>query len=230
MKRLDGAAAARPWVSLNAAMTLDGRIAAADRRKFTLSSREDRRRMAALRDDIDAVIIGAGTLRSEDPPPFVREQKRPGRGREAPFTWVIVTRSLDIPPASRILRSRQVRVVVAAPETSRAGADPDLGRRAEIWRIGREQVDLPALLGRLAAGGARRVVVEGGGKTNFAFLEAGLVDELFVTLCPFILGGAGAPTLADGAGYGHGPMRLELLGLERQAEEIFLHYRCRKGG
>jgi riboflavin-specific deaminase-like protein len=218
----------RAWVSLNVAMAFDGRIAGADRRKFTLSSREDRRRMAALRDRADAVVIGAGTLRSENPPPFVREQQRPGRGRTAPFTWVILTRTLDLPSASRLLRSREVRVVVAAPEGAPAGADAGLGPRVEVWRVGRSQVDLPSLIGRLAAAGARRIVVEGGGRTNFAFLAAGLVDEIFVTLCPFILGGADAPTLADGAGFGAEPMRLELVALERQADEIFLHYRCRK--
>jgi riboflavin-specific deaminase-like protein len=228
MKAREAAERMRPWVSLNAAATYDGRIAGADRRKFMLSSREDRRRMAALRDEADAVVIGAGTLRAEDPPPFVREQKRPGRGREKPFTWVIVTRTLELPPGSRILRSTEVRVVVAAPEEARAGTEPDLGPRAEIWRVGRNQVDLAALLARLAGGGVRRIVVEGGGMTYFAFLEAGLVDEIFVTLCPFILGEARGPTLADGVGFGPEPMRLDLLGLERRADEIFLHYRCRK--
>jgi riboflavin-specific deaminase-like protein len=228
MKEREAAARQRPWVSLNAAATLDGRIAGADRRRFTLSSREDRRRMAALRNEADAVIIGAGTLRAEDPPPFVREQKRPGRDRKTPFTWVILTRTLDLPTRSRLLRSREVRVVVAAPQGSRPAADPALGPRVEVWRVGREEVDPTALLERLAGAGAKRVVLEGGAKTNFAFLAAGLVDEIFVTLCPFVLGGLKAPTLADGPGFAGGALRLDLLGLERRADEIFLHYRCRR--
>lgn len=220
--------AARPWVSINAAVTLDGKIATPDRRRFDLSSREDRRRMAALRDAAQAVIVGAGTLRAEDPPPYIREQKHPRPASDPAFTWVVLTRTLDLPSDGRVLRSDEVAKIVVAPEHAPV-ARADLERRAEVWRLGREEVDLAALLDRLAQRGARRVVVEGGGEVNFAFLKAGLVDEVYVTVCPFILGGAGAPTLAGGPGLGAGgPLPLELVEVERRGGEIFLHYRCRR--
>jgi 2,5-diamino-6-(ribosylamino)-4(3H)-pyrimidinone 5'-phosphate reductase len=211
-------------------VTLDGKIATAERRKFDLSSREDRRRMAALRDSAGALIVGAGTLRAEDPPPFVRGQKRPGKGRRGPFAWVILTRSLEVPAASRVLRSDEIEKIIVAPEGAGTEAQERALRAvAEVWRIGRGGVDLAALLGRLRERGIRRVVVEGGGEVNFSFLEAGLVDEVFVTLCPYLLGGAGAPTLADGAGFSNASApRLVLLGLERAAGEVFLHYRCER--
>jgi len=211
-------------------VTLDGKIATAERRKFDLSSREDRRRMAALRDSAGALIVGAGTLRAEDPPPFVRGQKRPGKGRCGPFAWVILTRSLEVPAASRVLRSDEIEKIIVAPEGAGTEAQEHALRAvAEVWRIGRGEIDLAALLGRLRERGIRRVVVEGGGKVNFSFLQAGLVDEVYVTLCPYLLGGAAAPTLADGAGFSNASApHLALLGLERVEEEVFLHYRCER--
>lgn len=220
----------RPRVALNAAITLDGKIAGADRLKFDLSSHEDRMRMGVLRDQAGVVIVGAGTLRSEDPPPFVRGQNRnPGTAAPA-FTWVILTRSLDVPVQSKVLSSEEVRTIVVAPSrTSNPGKEVDLGRRAEIWRLGESEIDLSALLARLSERGHRQVLVEGGGEVNFSFLRAGLVDELHVTLCPYVLGGTTAPTLANGAGFGAAaPLKLELMKLERVGEEIFLKYHCRR--
>lgn len=243
----------RPWISLNAAITLDGKIATAERRKFVLSSREDRRRMAALRDAAQAVILGAGTLRSENPPPFVREQKRAADRGGSPFTWVILTRTLDLPAQARVLRSSEVGKIIVAPERASgagpaagspgagprrtAGGAPDLtvgdattlAASAEVWRLGRQEIDLPALLERLVERGVRRAVLEGGGQLNFSFLQAGLVDEIFLTLCPYVLGGAAAPTVADGAGFEPSAApALKLIEMERVGAELFLHYRCQR--
>lgn len=220
----------RPRVALNAAITLDGKIAAADRLKFDLSSHEDRMRMGVLRDQAGVVIVGAGTLRSEDPPPFVRGQNHtPGTDRPA-FTWVILTRSLDVPVQSKVVSSEEVRTIVVAPSrASNPGKETALGRRAEIWHLGDSEIDLSALLGRLSECGYRRVLVEGGGEVNFSFLSAGLVDELHVTLCPYVLGGKTAPTLAGGAGFGAAvPLELELVKMERVGDELFLQYHCHR--
>ena len=82
-----------------------------------------------------------------------------------------------------------------------------------------------ALLDRLEERGARRVLVEGGGALNAAFVEAGLVDELFVTIAPALLGGGAAPTPVDGAGLGMGErMRLALESVREVDGELFCHY------
>ncbi len=220
----------RPRVALNAAITLDGKIAAADRLKFDLSSHEDRMRMGVLRDQAGVVIVGAGTLRSEDPPPFVRGQNRTPRTDGPAFTWVILTRSLDVPVQSKVLVSEEVRTIIVMPSrVLNPGKETDLSRRAEIWRLGDSEIDLAALLGRLSECGYQRVVIEGGGEVNFSFLSAGLVDDLHVTLCPYVLGGKTAPTLAGGAGFGAAaPLELELVKMERVGEELFLQYHCRR--
>ncbi|MEE9217710.1 MAG: dihydrofolate reductase family protein [Acidobacteriota bacterium] len=223
---------ARPRVALNAAVTLDGKIADATRHKFDLSSRGDRRCMAVLREAAGVVIVGAGTLRAEDPPPFVRGQRRAPRAAGQRFTWVILTRSLRVPIDSRILKSEAIRKIVVAPaRAGTAAAARRLRSRAELWRLGKRQVDLVALLRRLHRLGFRRVVVEGGGEVNFSFLEAGLVDDIYVTLCPYLLGGSGAPTLVDGRGFAaQQASKLRLVGHQRRGAEIFLHYRCRSSG
>jgi riboflavin biosynthesis pyrimidine reductase len=122
------------------------------------------------------------------------------------------------------MRSREVAKILVAPRRAAAGPPAPA---AEVWRIGEEQVNISRLLARLAQRGFRRVVVEGGGEVNYSFLEAGLVDEIRVTLCPFLLGGASAPTLAGGTGFASSEaLPLRLVRMERRRGEIFLCYRC----
>jgi riboflavin biosynthesis pyrimidine reductase len=111
--------------------------------------------------------------------------------------------------------------VIATPESATvAGVDG-----VEIWRCGEKRVEPGELLQRLGERGADRVLVEGGGETNAAFVAAGLVDEVYVTIAPALLGGSGAPTPVDGDGFGLGEKRrLHLLSVNRVDDELFCHY------
>ena len=221
----------RPFVYINMAMSADGKITSAGREYPRLTSDLDRVTMDRLRAEADALVVGAGTLRADDPPLRVRDPAmqayRGSLGKPQGLVRVAVTASGAVDTASRFFEDEPgcVRIVatVATADADRLAA---IEGRAELWRLGRDRVDLRALLERLAQRGAERVLVEGGGELNWCFVKDDLVDELYLTLAPTLLGGREAPTLLEGEGL---PMklqkRLRLLDLRREEDEIYCRYR-----
>lgn len=210
---------------VNMATSLDGRIAPASREKVRLGTKEDIRRMDELRAWADAVVVGAGTLRAEDPPMGLRDEElleqRRSQGRPEQPALVVLTRSMDI-PADRAFRTGG-RVIVAVPES--APETPEaIASGAEVWRIGEDMVDPRDLLGRLAEEGLERVLLEGGGRLAAHFFLADVVDEVHLTLTPWLIGGEDAPTMADLGRPMDFPRRFELVCLEREEDEVFLTY------
>ena len=155
--------------------------------------------MRNIRANVDAVLVGAGTLRSEDLTLTVDEplaKRRKGRGLEEQPISIILSRSGDIPSNRRIFRESGGGVLVfagtrAACENFAAGLS-ELGEpRRNVRTVSGGPTSRPErLLETLASDfGVRRLLVEGGPSVNRSFLEAGLVDELFLTLAPKIVGG-----------------------------------------
>jgi len=210
---------------VNMATSLDGRIAPASREKVRLGTKEDIRRMDELRAWADAVVVGAGTLRAEDPPMGLRDEElleqRRSQGRPEQPALVVLTRSMDI-PADRAFRTGG-RVIVAVPESATETPEA-IASGAEVWRIGEETVDPRDLLGRLAEEGLERVLLEGGGRLAAHFFLADVVDEVRLTLTPWLIGGEDAPTMADLGRPMEPPRRFELVCLERAEDEVFLTY------
>jgi 2,5-diamino-6-(ribosylamino)-4(3H)-pyrimidinone 5'-phosphate reductase len=221
---------ARPFVYVNMAMTADGKITSAEREYPRITSDLDRETMDRLRAEADAIVVGAGTLRADDPPLHVREAGmrayRASMGKPVGLVRVVVTASGGIDLASRFFEDEPDGVrIVATVE----GADPDrlaaLEGQAEVWRLGRDQVDLRLMLERLGRRGVERVLVEGGGELNWCFFRDDLVDELYVTVAPGLLGGRDAPTLLEGEGFSMDlQKRLRLLELRREGDEIYCRY------
>ena len=220
----------RPFVYVNMAMTADGKITSAAREEPRFASRLDRKTMDRLRAEADAVLIGAGTLRADDPPLSVRDPEmkayRRSLGKPDALVNVLVTASARVDPDARFFRdpAAAARIVATVEEApAERLARPDLA--TEVWRLGRGSVDLRALLTQLAGRGIERLLVEGGGELNWGFFRDDLVDELYVTIVPTILGGREAPTPCEGDGF---PMadrkRLRLLASEAIEGEIFCRY------
>jgi len=220
----------RPFVLINMAMTVDGKITSARRDYPRLTSRYDRTNMDRLRAEADALLVGAGTIRADNPLLHVRDEgmqrHREELGKPPGPHRVVVTRSGRLDPASRFFdpAGGGERIVATVEETPDAALAP-LGGRAEIWRIGRGRVDLVELLRRLAARGAGRLLAEGGGELNWDLLRDDLVDELHVTVAPSLLGGREAPTLLEGQGLTmKSRRRLKLLDVHREGDELYLRY------
>ena len=185
----------RPFVELKLAVSLDGRIATRTGDSRWISGEASRVLGHRLRRRLAAVLIGVGTVISDDPALTVRHV--PGRN---PLR-VVLDGEGRTPLDARLLRE-EGRTVVA---TSRMPAEREAGLAhagASVWRLPDEggRVDLTALLGRLGREGIDSVLVEGGGETAAAFLEAGLVDKVSFFIAPLLLGGRQAVPAVGGLG------------------------------
>jgi 2,5-diamino-6-(ribosylamino)-4(3H)-pyrimidinone 5'-phosphate reductase len=220
----------RPFVSINMAMTADGKITSALREEPAFASRYDKKMMDRLRAEADAVLVGAGTLRADDPPLHVRDPEmqahRRSLGKPDGLVNILVTATASVDPRARFFTGhgaseRIVATVVDAP----ADRLLRLAKVAKVWTVGSGQVDLRELLTRLAARGIERLLVEGGGELNWGFVRDDLFDELYVTIAPALLGGRNAPTPCEGEGLTMAAQRrLRLVSADVKDGEIFCHY------
>ncbi|HEX6460628.1 MAG TPA: dihydrofolate reductase family protein [Thermoleophilaceae bacterium] len=221
----DHAPADRPYLALNMISTADGK-AAVQGRTAAMSSKTDRAVFHNLRTQADAVMAGAGTVRSERYAPLVKtEELREKRVREglAPDPLaVIVSGRLHVPVDVPLLQDPGSRVVILTHSRGELS-----GHRAQVEYLRSEPgpFDLRPLMRRLRADyGVRSILCEGGPTLNASLLPYGLVDELFLTISPTIAGGEDALTIVAGA-----PLP-ELLQLERvwameAGSELYLRYR-----
>lgn len=181
----------RPHVTVHVAQSLDGRLAFAGA-TTSLSTAEGRRAAHVERAAHDAVLVGAATVRIDDPRLTVRHA--PG---EDPMR-VVLASALDVPRGARFLASGRVLVVGAEgrAEPSHRSWLASRGVDAEVVGANDEGlVDLREALDVLAARGVRRLLVEGGGRVVTSFLRARLVDRLHVEIAMRILGAKGTPTV-----------------------------------
>ena len=216
-----------PSVKINAAMTIDGKIATVSG-DSKISSKEDLNRVHELRSSVDAIMVGISTVLVDNPMLSVRLPKRLG----ADPVRIIVDSTARIPPTSRILRTAHNRITIVAV-TNRAPASKikkiqDCG--ALVIVAGSQIVDLRDVLSIVHSIGVETILVEGGGELNWSLLRRGLVSELIVTIAPLIAGGRTATTLVEGEGYRHiyKAAKMKLINLSRQRNgEVVLHYESR---
>jgi diaminohydroxyphosphoribosylaminopyrimidine deaminase/5-amino-6-(5-phosphoribosylamino)uracil reductase len=183
----------RPFVSLKYAMSLDGKIATERGESRWITGPEARRFAHELRHQHDAVLVGLGTVVQDDPQLTVRD--RTGEGEPRQPLRVILDSRLRLPDAARLLQEGG-RTLVATTDQA------PLSRRRDLERRSIEVQDFPALDGRVDLRavveelGRRRqisLLIEGGAAVHTAALTAGLVDRLYVTVAPLLMGSGVAP-------------------------------------
>jgi len=187
----------RPWLVAKWAMSLDGRIATATGASRWITPPECRLLAHRLRASVDAVMVGLGTVKADDPALTVRHCQ----GSD-PLP-VVVDPGGDIPREAGLLaRAGQGDLVLIVEE-----GGPSPAAAAELTGLGAELLSLPAPLDLAAAlgelwrrRGVRRLLVEGGGILNGSLHDAGLIDQVEVHLGPLVIGGAGAPGPVMGRG------------------------------
>lgn len=219
----------RPHVILNAAMSADGKIATYKRRQLRISGSEDFRRVDALRARADAVMVGIGTVLADNPSLTVKSEElraeRVAAGRDGNPVRIVADSSARTPPGADILRKGTGKRIIAVAGNAPAERIDALRGLAEIIVCGEKQVEPALLLDELWERGIRTLMVEGGGTLNWALFSGDLVDEVFTFVGNIIIGGASAPTLADGTGFSEEWLkRLELQSMERMGEGVLLKW------
>jgi len=214
----------RPYLGVNMVSSLDGK-ATLDWRTTGLSTDVDRRLFHHLRTQADAVMVGAGTVRAERYGRITKNEelrdKRVAEGREPEALAVVVSARLDLPADLPLLNEPEQEVLVA---TGSEASLPDSACRLDYARVGD---DLQRLMADLSERGVRSVLCEGGPTLNSYLFAAGLVDELFLTMNPKIVGGAAALTIVAGRELVE-PAELDLVSVAEADGELFTRWRIRR--
>ena len=218
------APAERPYLVLNMVSTLDGRATLAGRTS-QLGGEADHAVFHGLRRRVDAVMVGAETIRVERYGPIVRDADKREERREAGFEpvplAVVVSRRFVLPPDLPLLQDPGSRVLIATPsegELPSVPADVQYERTAELG----------PMLSRLRGDhGVRSVLCEGGPTLNGHLLADGLVDELFLTLSPKLIGGDLPLTIVRGRELPE-PVELEPVWVLRGGEDLLLRMRVKR--
>lgn len=225
-----------PHVTVVLAMSADGKIADYGRSPARFGSSADRAHLEAQIAQADAMLFGAGTLRAYGTTLRIRNpelvQQRDQQGRPPQPVHIVCSASGTLDPTLPFFSQPVPRWLLTSP----AGAEQWQGR-SEFERIvcGAERGDRPFdmryALEQLASLGIQTLVLAGGGALVSAVLDEGLVHDLWLTVCPLLLGGSTSPSPADGEGWlaAHAP-QLELLSVKAIAHEVFLHYRVMDSG
>ncbi|MFN7143276.1 MAG: RibD family protein [Myxococcota bacterium] len=217
-------------VFTNTALSIDGKIGSARYDHVAIGSPVDRQYMSVLRARADAVLVGGRTFRNW-PLPLVPDANAIATLRAAGFpdthhaplegrTWwnVVLSRTLDVPKTGRFYQDPRVKPLFFSPVAGQVPGELEVG-----------EVDVHRVIERLEARGVQSLLVEAGGDLIAQFLAAGVVDEIFVTVCPLVLGGRDAPTIVDGPGFPFDAApRLTLQHAHRVGDELYCRYRVKR--
>jgi diaminohydroxyphosphoribosylaminopyrimidine deaminase / 5-amino-6-(5-phosphoribosylamino)uracil reductase len=212
----------RPFVLAKWAATLDGKTASGTGESRWITGPAARRRSLALREEYDAILVGAGTVLADDP----RLTRRLGWSGGLPHRRIVLDGRLRVPATARVFARPESALVVTALPEGNARARRLASAGISVWSLpGRAagSVDLSRLLRRLAGEGVTSLLVEGGAVTLWEFFRAGLVDRVAAFIAPRVLGGAGAPGGVGGRGFplARAP-RVTNLEWEAVGEDLFL--------
>ena len=179
-----------PFVLLKAGMTMDGKLATVTRQSQWITSDEARDKSLALREEYDAILVGSGTVKADNP----RLTRRLGLSKSiTPWTRVVLDGDGDIPPHSQIL-SGGARTILF---TSSRSIEPHVDLEV-VQTDGR--MDIERVLGELHARGIRSVIVEGGAVVHSDVIRRGLWQKMVLFVAPMVIGGADAPSIFSGDG------------------------------
>ncbi|MFH1753154.1 MAG: bifunctional diaminohydroxyphosphoribosylaminopyrimidine deaminase/5-amino-6-(5-phosphoribosylamino)uracil reductase RibD [Candidatus Omnitrophota bacterium] len=213
----------RPYVSIKAAQSLDGKIATFSGNSKWITNRLSRNFAHNLRGRVDAVLVGVNTVIKDDP----RLSARAGNPKKQPIKIVLDSR-LRAPLTRRLFKNGKKDVIVAA--TVRAPKERvERFRRAGIevvlFKEDRGVVDIRALLRYLAKRGISHLLVEGGGSVIASFIDKALADEVFIFISPRIIGGRDATTSVEGRGAGSlgEAVRLKFVEVKKLNGDILIH-------
>lgn len=217
-----------PYITLSCAMSIDGYLDSEAPRRVAMSNAEDFDRVDQLRADSDAIMVGASTVRRDDPRLLVRSAdrrlERVAAGRSMTPVKVTVTASGDLPVESSFFTSGDVDKIVYCPRAEAARIASALGGNATVVAL-RNEVTMRDVAEDLAERGVRRLMVEGGGRLHTQFLREDIADELQLVIAPFFVGESRAPRFVEaGAFPWTATRRARLADTRRIGDVVLLRY------
>lgn len=217
---------ARPHVLLSIAMSIDGYIDDANEKRLLLSGPEDFSRVGKVRASSDAILVGANTIRKDNPRLIVTEDNRAERVArglpEYPVKVTITSSGLD--PSLKFFNTGDSKIVYC-PATSREEISKSLGSVATVVGI-QDTSDLSVILDDLGQRGIGRLMVEGGTTIHTQFLRQNLADEIHLAIAPFFVGQGNAPKFVSKAVFPQDKDHRMILAEVRQVGDmVFACYR-----
>ncbi|MFX1419085.1 MAG: 2,5-diamino-6-(ribosylamino)-4(3H)-pyrimidinone 5'-phosphate reductase [Promethearchaeota archaeon] len=188
----------RPYIILSAAMTIDGKIASKNGDP-NLSDEEDWKEVHRLRTQVGGIIVGKNTILKDDPKLHIKFFEHNGYYR------IVIDSNLSIPLDSNVIRFKPdlYPTIICTTENVSLERIKDFeSKGVKILKSGKgKRVKISSLMPLLYNLGIRKLLLEGGGTLNWSFLKQNLVDEIRLTIAPWIVGGRDATNLVEGKGF-----------------------------
>lgn len=183
----------RPYIIINCAATIDGKIALPSKKQLRISSEEDFRRVQLLRERSDAVLVGIGTVLTDNPKLTVKKPdvRQPLR--------VVLDSKGRTPVDAEVMNEKAHTILFVGKNVEKRFNK----KNVEVVTCNLDEkgfIDLKEVMTELVKHGVKNLLVEGGGTVIWNFIKNYLFDELLVYIGPFVVGGKNTPTLADGEG------------------------------
>ena len=215
----------RPYILLSCGMSIDGYLGSAAPRRLELSNDADFDRVDAVRASCDAIMVGAATVRIDNPRLLVRSkdrlEERTARGLPPSPMKVTLTERLELDPRADFFTTGEIEKLVYCASPRVTDARSRLGRVATVVDGG-ERVKMRRLTQDLGERGVRRLMVEGGGTVHTQFLTGDLVDELQLVVAPFFVGDSRATRFVSDGRFPWNPGRRAELAEVRQIGDVVL--------
>ncbi|MEH1938072.1 MAG: RibD family protein [Nostoc sp.] len=220
----------RPHTTVVLAMSADGKIADFRRSPARFGSRVDKAHLEKQIAASDAVLFGAGTLDAYGTTLTVTDptlvQLRAQAGKPPQPVHIVTTHSANLNPEIHFFKQPVRRWLLTTTEGAFSWKGRSEFEQILVFETPTREIDIPAALKHLATLHITRLAVLGGGKLVASLLGLDLIDELWLTVCPLILGGNTAPTPVEGKGFlSDLAPKLQLLEVNIVEQEVFLHYR-----
>jgi 5-amino-6-(5-phosphoribosylamino)uracil reductase len=220
----------RPHTTVVLAMSVDGKIADFRRSPARFGSLVDKIHLEKQIAASDAILFGAGTLRAYSTTMTITEtillQQRKKADKHPQPVHIVISHSGNLNPDIKFFQQPVRRWLLTTSLGAYFWQERSEFEQVLVFETAAKEIDILAALKYLARLQITRLAILGGGKLVASFLESDLIDEIWLTICPLILGGSIAPSPVEGTGFlADLAPKLQLLEVSTIEQEVFLHYR-----
>ncbi|MTJ52901.1 RibD family protein [Anabaena sp. UHCC 0253] len=220
----------RPHTTVVLAMSADGKIADFKRSPARFGSRADKAHLERQIAAADAVLIGAATLRAYGTTMIISEptllQQRITENQHPQPVHIVISHSANLNPDIKFFQQPVRRWLLTTSLGACFWQEGSTFEKVLVFETLTGEIDILAALKYLASLQITRLAVLGGGQLVASFLASDLIDEIWLTICPLIIGGSTATSPVEGTGFlSHLAPKLQLLEVSTVEQEVFLHYR-----